>query len=57
MRPLSLALAFAFIIAGPLTNSSSLTASRDLPGIGTFTYTGTPVVIDAPRVLAAAMQR
>ena len=57
MRPLSLVFAFAFLVTGALENSPSHTASGDLPGIGTFTYTGTPVVTDTQRVVAAATLR
>jgi len=40
MRTLSFIIAFAFVIAG-----SSMAGSVDnLPGIGTFAYTGSPVV-------------
>ena len=47
MRTLSFILAFAFILAGPSTAGSSET---NLPGIGTFAYTGTPTAADAPQV-------
>lgn len=50
MRPLSLVLAFAFVIAGPLTNSP---ARSTLPGAGAFHYTGSPPMIDAPQAMAA----
>ncbi|MBN9598717.1 MAG: hypothetical protein J0G28_03440 [Afipia sp.] len=50
MRPLSLVLAFAFVIAGPLTTSAPRST---LPGVGTFNYTGSKLTIDAPQVMAA----
>jgi hypothetical protein len=51
MRTLSFILAFAFVLAGP-----SLAGSSDvsLPGVGTFAYTGSPVVTSAPSVVVAA---
>ena len=50
MRPLSFILAFAFVMAGP-----SLVGSSDsgLPGTGTFSYNGSPIVTSAPMVVAA----
>jgi hypothetical protein len=50
MRPLSLVLAFAFVIAGPLTNSAP---RSPLPGVGTFHYTGSNLASDAPQAMAA----
>jgi hypothetical protein len=49
MRSISFILAFAFVLAG-----SSLAGSSDngLPGVGTFSYNGSPVVIAAPIVVA-----
>ncbi len=49
MRSLSLVLAIAFVCAGP-----SLAGSTDgsLPGVGTFSYSGSPVVSPAPTVMA-----
>lgn len=51
MRTISLILAFAFVMAG-----TSLAGSPDsgLPGIGTFSYNGTPVVSPAPMIVAQA---
>ncbi|MCP1833530.1 hypothetical protein J2R76_001865 [Bradyrhizobium sp. USDA 4532] len=51
MRTMSLILALAFVMAG-----SSMAGSPDsgLPGIGTFSYNGSPVVTPAPMVLAQA---
>ncbi|MFQ3459581.1 hypothetical protein PMN64_40575 [Bradyrhizobium sp. UFLA01-814] len=51
MRTMSLILAFAFVMAG-----SSMAGSPDsgLPGIGTFSYNGSPVVTPASMVMAQA---
>ncbi len=51
MRALSLILAFAFVIVG-----SSFAGSPDgnLPGIGTFQYSGTPITTAAPQLVVAA---
>ena len=50
MRTVSFILAFAFILAGP-----SMAGSSDgLPGIGTFSYTGSPVTDSAPQTLVVA---
>jgi hypothetical protein len=48
MRTISFILAFAFILAGPSMAGSS---DGSLPGAGTFSYHGSPVVTSA--VLAA----
>jgi hypothetical protein len=50
MRPISFILAFAFVVVG-----SSLAGSSDngLPGIGTFSYSGSPIIASAPMVVAA----
>ena len=50
MRTLSFILAFAFILAGPSMAGSS---DKGLPGIGTFAYNGSPVVV-APQALVVA---
>jgi hypothetical protein len=51
MRTTSFVLAFAFMLAGP-----SLAGSSDqvLPGVGTFTYNGSPVASAATPVMLAA---
>jgi hypothetical protein len=52
MRTISFILAFAFILAGP-----SMAGSTDgnLPGIGTFAFTGSPAIsAAAPMVVAYA---
>ncbi|KZD24408.1 hypothetical protein A4A58_23350 [Tardiphaga robiniae] len=52
MRTISFILAFAFILAGP---SMAGSADGNLPGIGTFAFTGAPVIsADAPMVVAYA---
>ena len=50
MRSLSFILAFAFVMVG-----TSLAGSSDngLPGIGTFSYNGSPITASAPMVVAA----
>lgn len=50
MRTISFILAFAFVMAGP---SMAGTSDNGLPGIGTFSYNGSPVVTAAPIVVAA----
>jgi hypothetical protein len=49
MRTISFILGFAFILAGPSIAGSS---DGSLPGVGTFSYNGSPAV-PAPTVLAA----
>jgi hypothetical protein len=51
MRTVSFILAFAFVLAGPSLAGSSDTS---LPGVGTFAYTGSPIVTSAPSVVVAA---
>jgi hypothetical protein len=51
MRTLSFILAFAFVLAGP-SIAGSLDSS--LPGIGTFTYNGSPVA--TPEALVVAVR-
>lgn len=53
MRTLSLSLivAFAFVIAGPSIAGS---ADSRLPGIGTFAYSGSPIVTSAPQSIVVA---
>jgi hypothetical protein len=50
MRPICYALAFVLLVATPSLAGS---ADRDLPGIGTFSYNGSSVVIAAPATLAS----
>jgi hypothetical protein len=51
MRTVSFILAFAFILAGPSLAGSS---DNGLPGIGTFSYYGSPVTTSAPALVVAA---
>ena len=51
MRALSyITIALAFVLTGPSLAGS---ADRDMPGVGTFTYCGSPVVTPAPEIMAA----
>ena len=51
MRTLSIILAFAFVIAGA---SMAGSADSGLPGVGTFAYTGSPIVASASQSLVVA---
>jgi hypothetical protein len=51
MRTISFILAFAFVLAGPSMAGSS---DQDLPGIGTFSYNGSPVAAPAPQPMVVA---
>ena len=52
MRTISFILAFAFILAGPSMAGSS---DNSLPGIGTFSYNGSPVTTPSlPSIVVAA---
>ena len=48
MRTLSFILAFAFVLAPSLAGLSD-----SLPGVGTFSYNGSPMTAAAPVVVAA----
>jgi hypothetical protein len=50
MRTTSLILAFAFVLAG---TSIAGSAETGMPGIGTFTYNGSPVVAAHAIIVAA----
>jgi hypothetical protein len=50
MRSISFILAFAFVMVGPSLAGSS---DKGLPGIGTFSYNGPPIVTSAPMLVAA----
>jgi hypothetical protein len=50
MRSLSLVLALAFVVAG---SSMAGSVEGNLPGVGTFSYNGSPVVTPAPLIVAA----
>jgi hypothetical protein len=51
MRTISFILAFAFILAGPSMAGSS---ENGLPGIGTFSYNGSPATNAAPQLMLVA---
>ena len=51
MRTLSFILAFAFVLAGPTLVGSS---DGNLPGVGTFSYNGSPTVTDVPQAIVVA---
>ncbi len=51
MRTLCFILAFAFVLVGPSMAGSS---DGNLPGIGTFTYNGKPIVSTVPRTVLVA---
>lgn len=48
MRVLSYIVALAFVLARP---SVAGTADRDMPGVGTFSYCGSPVAV--PEMIAS----
>lgn len=50
MRAVSYIIALVFVLTGPSLAGSS---DRDMPGVGTFTYCGSPVVAPAPEMMAA----
>ena len=51
MRKLSFITAFAVFLIGP---SLAGMPDGDLPGIGTFSYQGSPVITDAPAPMVMA---
>jgi hypothetical protein len=51
MRTISFILAFAFILAGPSMAGSS---ENGLPGIGTFSYNGSPVAPATAQLMVVA---
>jgi hypothetical protein len=51
MRTISFILALAFILAGP---SMAGSFDKGVPGIGTFSYNGSPVTISAQPIVVAA---
>ena len=51
MRTLSFLLAFAFVLAVPSIAGSS---DSNLPGIGTFAYSGPPVTASVPPAIVLA---
>jgi hypothetical protein len=50
MRTLGLMLACAFVLAGSTMAGST---ERDLPGVGTFSYNGSPIVTSHAMIVAA----
>ena len=53
MRALSYMIALVFVLTGPSLAGSS---DRDLPGLGTFTYCGSPIPTPPPEMVAAIGQ-
>ena len=51
MRTFSFTVAFAFFFMGPSLSGSY---QPGLPGIGTFSYNGSPVVTDLPKMTVVA---
>jgi hypothetical protein len=51
MRTVSFILAFVFVVAGPSMAGSS---AGNLPGVGTFAYTGSPIATSAPQAIVVA---
>jgi len=51
MRTFSFILAFAAFLVGPSLAGSS---EVSLPGVGTFSYNGSPVINDAPKMTVVA---
>jgi hypothetical protein len=53
MRILSFVLTFAFVLAGP---SMAGLSDDTLPGVGTFAYSGSPIVTSAPQRIMVAVR-
>jgi hypothetical protein len=53
MRALSYMIAVVLVLSGPSLAGS---ADRDLPGVGTFIYCGSPILTSAPEIMAALGQ-
>jgi hypothetical protein len=53
MRALSYMIAVVLVLTGP---SLAGPADHDLPGIGTFTYCGSPILAPAPEMMVAVGQ-
>ncbi len=53
MRALSYMIALVFVLTGP---SMAGSADRDMPGVGTFTYCGSPVATPAAEIMADISQ-
>jgi len=53
MRALSTIIALVLVLTGPSLAGS---ADRDMPGVGTFIYCGSPIMTPAPDLMAAVGQ-
>lgn len=53
MRAVSYLIALVCVLTGPSLAGS---ADRAMPGVGTFSYCGSPVVTPAPKLMAAVIQ-
>ena len=53
MRAVSYIIALVFVLTGPSLAGSD---DRDMPGVGTFTYCGSPVVTVAPDLVAVVSE-
>jgi hypothetical protein len=53
MRALSYLIALVFVLTGPSLAGS---ADRDMPGVGTFSYCGSPVLTPATELMVAVSQ-
>jgi hypothetical protein len=53
MRALSYLIALVFVLTGPSLAGS---ADHDMPGVGTFSYCGSPVLTPAPELMVAVSQ-
>jgi hypothetical protein len=53
MRALSYMIVLVLVLTGP---SLAGTAERDVPGVGTFVYCGSPIMIPAPELMAGLGQ-
>ena len=50
MRPFSYVIALVLLLSGPSLAGS---ADHDLPGVGTFSYNGSPIAAPAPPLMVA----
>ena len=53
MRALSYMIVLVLVLTGP---SLAGTADRDVPGVGTFVYCGSPIMAPAPDLMAGLGQ-
>src|ERR1700722_8932112 len=51
MRTVSFILAFAFVVGGP---SMAGWSAGNLPGVGTFAYSGSPIAVVTPQTIVVA---